>query len=121
MAESKLKTGTCIFCGQTQQLEVMCDADEEKLNHIATMKCNCEGAVHYQNIQEVSEEIDKAWGKDMPEAAALAKAAVAYIDKGALQSVNINTGMCVKIKVSANSKGEISVVSTESHSNVISV
>lgn len=56
----------------------------------------------------------------MPEAATLAKQAVAYIDKGAIQSININTGNCVKIKVSANSKGDISVVSTKSHSNVIS-
>lgn len=120
MSDKELKTGACIFCGQTQQLDPACDADQEKLNHIATMQCNCPDAEHYRNMEEVSQQIDEAWGEDMPEAAVLAKQAVAFINKGAIQSVNINTGACVKIKVSANSKGEISVVSTESHSNVIS-
>lgn len=84
------------------------------------MQCSCEDALHFQNLNGVAEEIDESWGADMPEAATLAKQAAAYIDKGAIQSININTGNCVKIKVSANSKGDISVVSTESHSNVIS-
>lgn len=118
---NELRTGACIFCGQTQQLDPACDADQEKLNHLATMQCDCADAVQYRNMEEVSQQIDEAWGEDMPEAAVLAKQAVAYINKGAIQSININTGECVKIKVSANSKGEISVVSTESHSNVISV
>ncbi len=121
MADNEMKTGVCIFCGQTQQLDPACDASQEKLNHIATMQCDCEDAVHYRNIQEASNQIDEAWGNNMPEAAVLAKQAIAFIAKGTIQSININTGACVKIKVSANSKGEISVVSTESRSNVISV
>ena len=118
---NSVEIGSCDFCGQTQQLDPACDADQEKLNYLATMQCDCEAAIHYQNIQKVSKQIDEEWGKDLPEAAALAKQVVEYIDKGVIQSVNINTGFLVKIKVSVNSKGEISVVNTESHSNVISV
>lgn len=115
------RIGTCIFCGQTQQIEPNCDATDEKVNWIATMQCDCEDARHYQNMQGAAQEIDDMWGKTLPEAASLAKQAMTYIEKGAIQSININTGNCIKIKVSANSKGEISIVSTESHNNIISV
>lgn len=114
-----IKKGKCIFCNQSQLLDVECDANEERLNHIATMQCECENAKHYQNTQEITVQIDENLGDRFPEGSMLAKQAVAYIDNKKIKSVTIDTGFCTKIKISANSKGEISVVATESHSNVI--
>lgn len=114
-----IKTGKCIFCNQAQALDVQCDANEEKLNHIATMQCECEAAKHYQNTQDIAKQIEDSLGDRFPEGSMLAKQAVAYIDSRKIKSVSIDTGECTKIKISANSKGEISVVATESHSNII--
>lgn len=115
------KTGACKFCGQVQTLNPSCDADEDTLNRIATMQCTCEEAKHYQNIQEISAQIDETWGTNFPETAELAKKAVKYIDKGKMASVSINTGNHMTVKISISSKGEIKVISTESFSNIIQV
>ncbi len=43
--------GTCIYCGQTRMVKVPLDADENDINREATMRCSCEGAVRYQEVE----------------------------------------------------------------------
>lgn len=121
MEENMNCIGTCKFCGQTQHLEPACDADKEMLDHIATMRCSCNEAQHYQKIYNAGQEIDATLGENFPDAADMAKKAVELVDKGLIASVSINTGDHMTVKVSANAKGEIRVVSTESFSSIIQV
>lgn len=67
------RTGACKFCGQIQVLHPECDADESRLEHIATMQCTCDEAKHYQNMHEIWIQINETWGENFPEAAELTK------------------------------------------------
>lgn len=45
------RIGTCIFCGQTRMVKVPLDADENEINKEASMRCSCEGAQKYQEVE----------------------------------------------------------------------
>jgi len=57
---SEMKTGKCIFCGQTMQF----DTDKEKqseLDEMATENCSCAGAITLQKKSEAKAYIEEIY------------------------------------------------------------
>lgn len=52
-SEDKIRITACRFCGQTAMVEA--DTEEEAL-HEATMRCNCDEALRYQEIRTRAED-----------------------------------------------------------------
>ena len=113
--------GICRFCGQSIQLEPKCNADQDKLDEIATMQCTCDEAKHYQNMVNLDKEIDEMWGEGLEEQAKLTKAAVKLLDRGQIAAFRITKNSQLNITGKKSAKNEIKIKKTEKYADEISV
>lgn len=113
--------GICRYCGQSMQLEPECNADQNKLDEIATMQCTCDEAKHYQNMVNLDKEIDKMWGEGLKEQADLTKLAVRLLDEGKIAAFVITKNEVLSISGRKTAKNEIRIKKTEKYYDEISV
>lgn len=106
--------GICRYCGQSMQLEPECNADQDKLDEIATTK-------HYQNMVNLDKEIDEMWGEGLEDQATLTKAAVKLLDRGQITAFSITKNSQLNIKGKKSAKNEIKIKKTEKYADEISV
>lgn len=119
-----IRIGTCIYCGQTRQVEVEGGTvPEEVLNRRATEQCDCDMAVAAHESEKIKtkaeENVEKLFREQFPDTASLLKAAVLPIISGEMDSITIDTGMRVKGKITKTSKGNIKVERIETRKAVL--
>lgn len=118
-----VQVGTCIYCGQTYQLETNGAAAEEQLNTWATQKCDCEQAIKAQETESIQndaeENVEGLFRREFPDTASLLKAAIIPIMANTMSAITIDTGKRVKAKVSKTTKGNIKVERIETSKTVL--
>ena len=114
---SVILTGSCIYCGQIQQIEGEEGMPEEERNRKATELCDCKEAKVAKEKEKARTKAEKnihsMFGEDFPETEEILMAAVKHIENGQIDSITIDTGMRVKGKVSKTAKGNIKVERTK--------
>ena len=110
----KIEQGTCIYCGQIQQIEVEDGVylTEEDLNRRATASCTCTEAKKAQDSYVVrtraEKNIEKLFHKDRPEMERILLAAVGYMQDGLLDEIVLKEGG-TKAKMVNTTKGNIKI------------
>lgn len=120
-----IQTGSCIYCGQTYQLEIEGTRTEEELNKIATQKCDCEDAKKAHESLCIQQKAEKAiedyFRTDFPDTASILKAAILPIQANMIDSITVDTGFGIKGKVTTTSKGKIKVERTRTTKNALEI
>lgn len=110
----KIEQGTCIYCGQMQQVEVEDEVypTEEELNRKATSACTCAEAKKAQDSFAVrtraEKNIEKLFHADRPEMERILLAAVGYMQDGLLDEIVLKEGG-TKAKMAKTTKGNIKI------------
>lgn len=110
----KIEQGTCIYCGQIQQIEVEDGVylTEEDLNRRATSSCTCTEAKKAQDSYVVrtraEKNIEKLFHEDRPEMERILLAAVEYMQDGLLDEIVLKEGG-TKAKMVNTTKGNIKI------------
>jgi len=104
--------GSCLCCGQIYLVAPLDpDAPADTLDHMATMKCTCNGAKDYQKLQEsitrAKSNIRKLCSSD--KIIELLTAAVDMVAEQAVASVSVNDGYNVRYRLSMTGAGKIKV------------
>lgn len=119
-----MQTAPCRYCGQMVQFAEESDLTEHQAQEIATMKCRCEEAVHYQKEKQRKENalknVSKLFGEDAPidkrvkeDIVKILMAAVEQVYEGGVAKIVLNLRGGVKASVTQNSKGELNVERVE--------
>lgn len=121
---SQQKIGQCIYCGQTQMVDVGDGIPtKEELDKKATAMCDCDDAKNAQESAKVQteaeENVESLFRKEFPDTASLLKAAVLPIMAGQMDKMTIDTGKRVKGQITRTSKGNIKVERIETRKMVL--
>lgn len=124
MSNKSLQIGTCIYCGQTRQIEVEGGTQtKELLDRQATEECDCAEAVAAHESETVKtrteKDIEMLFKEEFPDTASLLRAAVLPIMSGEMDKITIDTGKKIKGSVVKTSKGNIKVERTETRKTTI--
>ncbi len=121
--KEQLRTGKCIYCGQSHMVETSDVATEKECDIAATELCTCKQAKVAKDVEKAKLQsqtnIENYFEKDFPETAELLKAAVIPLHNRAIEKITIDTGYGIKGKLSVTSKGKIKVERLETKKQAI--
>lgn len=114
MSDDKImKSGVCKFCGQRFMVEVSNENDEQELERVATLACNCTEAVKAKEAglskEQAVANVNELFGAEFPAIIGPLKSAIDLIVDGKMEYMLINTGRNVKAKVSQTPNGKLKV------------
>lgn len=116
------RIGYCMYCRQSQMLDVREFMTQDELNQDVTEVCNCEGAkIAREKVKKKDEAVKniEILFEDLPDIANILTGVVIPIVEGKVSKVVIDTGKKVKAQVTRVSKDNIKVERSETSKTVM--